>query len=132
MIIHHAGKNGQQRGSSAHEDLLDYSILLRPLPSDGERKDTRFSIEHTKLRDHIPELREKFDFSIWTDDDILKFSVKPSVAELSEQDAKVLEMKKKDISNIDIGKTLGIHPTTVGRTVTRLKSLLEGVDRTEA
>lgn len=28
LLIHHTGKNGQQRGTSMHEDLLDYSVLL--------------------------------------------------------------------------------------------------------
>lgn len=64
LLIHHTGKNGQQRGSSMHEDLLDYSILLSPLPSNNERQDTRFGIEHTKLRDHIPELHQKYECSI--------------------------------------------------------------------
>lgn len=132
LLIHHTGKNGQQRGSSAHEDLLDYSILLRPLSSNDELKDTRFSIEHTKLRDHIPELREKFDFSIWTEDDMLKFLAEPSAVELSKQDTEILSMKKKGLSNIKIGKALDIHPTTVGRTATRLKPLLEDANSTEA
>ena len=75
ILFHHTGKNGQQRGSSMHEDLLDYSILLSPLQSDANRQDTRFGIEHTKLRDHLPELRQKYECSIWTEDESREFEV---------------------------------------------------------
>jgi len=50
LFIHHAGKQGQQRGTSKREDLLDTSIALtRPpgyLPSDG----LRARVEFTKAR----------------------------------------------------------------------------------
>ena len=81
LIVHHAGKNGQQRGSSAHEDLLDYSILLSPMPSSPDRGDTRFSIEHTKLREFVPELHQKFACTFWTDEQsVLRHEIVPMEA----------------------------------------------------
>ena len=39
MFVHHAGKSGDQRGTSRREDLLDYSIRLAEVGSleDGGR-----------------------------------------------------------------------------------------------
>jgi putative DNA primase/helicase len=34
LIVHHAGKGGEQRGTSRREDVLDTSISLRPSSRD--------------------------------------------------------------------------------------------------
>lgn len=51
LIIHHAGKNGEQRGTSAREDILDTVIRLRR-PDDyvPEEDGARFVVELTKAR----------------------------------------------------------------------------------
>lgn len=122
LLIHHAGKNGQQRGSSAHEDLLDYSILLSPLPSDLDHQDTRFLVKHTKLRDYIPELKQDFEYSIYVKDDALQFEVKPAVFQISKRDEDILRLHNEGLTLEVIGKSLGINKSTVSR---RLKILLE-------
>lgn len=46
LIIHHSGKNGGQRGTSRHEDVLDTVLSLRRpdnyLPSQGARFEIRY------------------------------------------------------------------------------------------
>jgi hypothetical protein len=43
LLVHHTGKNGSsQRGTSIHEDLLDYSILLREDKSGKPKNGTSF------------------------------------------------------------------------------------------
>src|SRR5207302_1725194 len=50
LIIHHAGKDGQQRGTSRREDVLDTSISLRR-PSDYKATEgARFEIHIEKGR----------------------------------------------------------------------------------
>lgn len=50
MFVHHAGKSGNQRGTSSREDALDYVIKLEQ-PEDYEEEDgARFSIAFTKKR----------------------------------------------------------------------------------
>lgn len=115
LLIHHTGKNGQQRGSSMHEDLLDYSILLSPLPSSGDRNDTRFGIEHTKLRDHIPELRKKYECSIWTEGDTLQFEFLPSGFNPAQHEVEMIEMALSGLSMSAIAKQMGISKSTVSR-----------------
>lgn len=50
IMLHHVGKGGSQRGTSAREDNLDTSILLKP-PSDYSIKDgARFIVNFSKTR----------------------------------------------------------------------------------
>jgi putative DNA primase/helicase len=50
LIVHHAGKGGQQRGTSRREDVLDTVISLRR-PSDYSPKDgARFEVHLEKAR----------------------------------------------------------------------------------
>lgn len=115
LLIHHSGKSGTQRGSSAHEDLLDYSISLAPLASSTERVDTRFSIKHTKLRDFIPDLRHQFDFSIWSEDGKLKFESVAALQSIPKDTAEMLRLRGDGLSVEAIANTLGVHKSTVSR-----------------
>ncbi len=46
LIVHHAGKGGEQRGTSRREDVLDTSISLRRpndyVPTEGARFEVHF------------------------------------------------------------------------------------------
>ena len=53
IVIHHTGKNGQQRGSSKHEDALDFSISLKPVADNKHDGSLRFIFEWKKSR-HLP------------------------------------------------------------------------------
>jgi hypothetical protein len=57
LLIHHAGKGGGQRGTSAHEDLVDYSIEVSPMFLEDEPEATAFRVEHKKLRDQLAKVR---------------------------------------------------------------------------
>ncbi|MYM34047.1 AAA family ATPase [Duganella sp. FT94W] len=128
LLIHHAGKNGQQRGSSAHEDLLDYSILLTPLPNSADREDTRFSVQHTKLRDNLPELRKTFEYTIWVQDQALQFEVAPAGFQVSAHDAEWLSLHEDGMSYEEIGRKYGVNKSTVSRRLKRLREELDGND----
>jgi putative DNA primase/helicase len=57
ILVHHAGKNGDQRGASRREDLLDTSIMLRE-PKNDEftlRQGACFEISFTKTRGKRPQ-----------------------------------------------------------------------------
>jgi KaiC/GvpD/RAD55 family RecA-like ATPase len=121
LIIHHAGKNGSQRGSSAHEDLLDYVIQLSP-EDDSEK--TAFTLRYTKLRDHIPELKQEFLGSFWPEEkakrDSLGFEIAPKVANVNQRDVEMVAMRKEGKSIEQIGLHFGLHKSTISR---RLKAL---------
>ena len=128
LLIHHAGKNGQQRGSSAHEDLLDYSILLTSLPRSADREDTRFSVKHTKLRDNLPELHNVSEYSIWVEDEALHFEVAPAGFQVSAHDAELLILHEDGMSFEQIGHKFGVNKSTISR---RLKKLRIAADDAE-
>jgi hypothetical protein len=123
LLIHHTGKNGQQRGSSAHEDLLDYSILLSPLPPSNDREDTRFLVEHKKLRDHIPSLKQSFEYAIWTENDALHFSCHPQLENTSELMQEIVNKHLQGMNQVDIAAAIGKHKSTVSRMLAAFKRM---------
>jgi putative DNA primase/helicase len=120
LLIHHTGKNGQQRGSSAHEDLLDYSILLRPANREVDPGKTQFIIQHTKLRDHVPELRQDFLFVFGAGDgEAFTFGVTDAEEPLPELAKKILALYNGGIgmTQAEIAKKLEVHKSTVSRVI---------------
>jgi putative DNA primase/helicase len=118
LIIHHAGKGGEQRGTSRREDVLDTSISLRRpsdyVPTEG----ARFEVHLEKAR------------GVHGDD------AKPFEAKLEERDgAPVWAMREIDDVNLarvkalledglslrDIADETGIPKSTVGRLKKKLQ-----------
>lgn len=122
LLIHHAGKNGQQRGSSMHEDLLDYSILLNPLPPRNQRDETRFGIEHRKLRDHIPELRQNYECSIWSDDGAFDFEFVAAGSNQPEHEIQIIKLAEGCMSGADIAKQVNVSTATVSRVLKKWRA----------
>jgi hypothetical protein len=76
LIIHHAGKNGDQRGTSGKEDVLDTVIKLRR-PDDYMNEDgARFMVELTKARGLCGPEANPFEASIIQDNDALLWTAK--------------------------------------------------------
>jgi putative DNA primase/helicase len=50
VLLHHSGKGGDQRGTSAREDNLDVSIMLRHPPDYLEGDGARFIVDFKKAR----------------------------------------------------------------------------------
>ena len=50
IMIHHTGKNGAQRGTSAREDNIDVSISLEKVEDDPSFRGVTFGVEFTKSR----------------------------------------------------------------------------------
>jgi putative DNA primase/helicase len=66
LVIHHAGKNGQQRGTSRREDVLDTVITLRR-PKDYQAKQgARFEIHYSKARGIIGDEASPFEAQVIT------------------------------------------------------------------
>jgi archaellum biogenesis ATPase FlaH len=54
IIVHHANKEGKQRGSSRHEDAMDCVLALRK-PADYKNSDgCRFNLVFEKCRSYLP------------------------------------------------------------------------------
>jgi putative DNA primase/helicase len=53
LLVHHAGTNGQQRGTSRREDALDAVIALRRPEDCSPEQGARFEIHFEKLRNRV-------------------------------------------------------------------------------
>ena len=64
LFVHHAGKGGQQRGTSRREDVLDTVIALRK-PTDSKPADgARFEVHYEKARGLFGNAAKPFEASL--------------------------------------------------------------------
>ena len=85
LIVHHAGKSGDQRGTSAKEDIMDTVISLKRPKGYTMQEGARFEVHLTKARGVAGE------------------EVKPFEAQLIEEDT-ALSWKKRDIEEAELGQ----------------------------
>ncbi len=111
LFVHHAGKGGQQRGTSRREDVLDLVLELRHPHEYQSDQGARFEVHFTKAR-HL------------TGNDAQPFEAKllnGRWSHLSIEDAemkKVLELKAEGLSYRDIEEETGISKSKVQRMLT--------------
>lgn len=66
VLIHHCGRSGEQRGTTAREDHLDVSIKLSK-PADHDNQQAYFKVEFTKARSCYGDTVEPFTAKLGTD-----------------------------------------------------------------
>jgi hypothetical protein len=119
LIVHHAGKGGEQRGTSRREDVLDTSISLRRpsdyVPTEGARFEVHLEkargVHGEPAKPFEAKLEERGSTAVWTMRDI-------DVANL----ARVRALLEDGLSVRDIADETGIPKSTVQR----LKKKIEG------
>ena len=118
VVVHHAGKNGEQRGISNREDLLDTSISLRR-PSDySPAEGARFEVHVAKGRGLRGAPALPFEASLATEADKAVWTVRP-IEDV--ESARVEALLADGMSIRDIAEETGIARSTVHR----LKKKLE-------
>ena len=119
LLVHHTGKNGSsQRGTSIHEDLLDYSILLREDKSGKPKNGTSFLLEHTKLRELHPDIPKVCRYTFTTDlaTDVMDHRYEDGESDtVGEDDAAIVELLKEGLSGKEIAEQLGVSTSAVSR-----------------
>jgi len=108
IFIHHAGKGGQQRGTSRREDVLDTVISLR-MPQDHEPdQGARFEVHFEKNRgfygDDAKPFEAAFGAAGWVMRDIADVDM-----------ARVIALSEDEFSVRDIAKELDITASRVSR-----------------
>ena len=123
LQIHHAGKGGQQRGTSRREDVLDTVISLkRPrdyIQAEGARIEFHFEKSRAILGDEVKPFEARIESK--TDKEgleLLKWTWKS--LEDSTYDS-VCRLANEGLENWEISKELEIHKSTVSRYVQRGK-----------
>ncbi len=114
IVIHHTGKNGQQRGSSKHEDALDFSIALKPVPDSKQDGNLRFIFEWKKSR-HLPSDKTRpflvtyaktLSGYIWS---------RGQVEDANEKMVEAKRLQQEGMSRADIAANLSVNKSTVSR-----------------
>lgn len=115
IVIHHSGKAGKQRGSSKHEDALDWSINLladKQAPQDGA---LRFSLVWEKARHLASDQIAPIAVTMRQGEDGVLTWKHQQGTHKDPKIAKALKLHEQGKSNTEIAFELGVDRTTVGR-----------------
>ena len=112
LIVHHAGKGGQQRGTSRREDVLDTSISLKR-PSDyGASQGARFEVHLEKARGIHGEKANPFEAQLEIRDGATLWTTR----EIEDVDLERVKSLLDDGLKIrDIADETGLSKSKVGR-----------------
>jgi putative DNA primase/helicase len=122
LLVHHAGKGGQQRGTSRREDVLDMVLALRR-PADYRPKDgARFEIHIEKARGLFGPATDPFEVHLQTDaGNAPVWSWRPVCdAEFD----RAVELFADGVSASDAAEALGVSRATAYRL--RKRAMAEG------
>ena len=123
LLIHHAGKGGQQRGTSRREDVLDTVIALRKPGNYSPDSGTCFEVHFEKNRGLYGDNIKPFEAHLEThlsNDGVGTINWEYKSLDDSTYE-KVCRLSIDGLSNTEITQELGIHKSTVSRNVNRGK-----------
>ncbi len=132
LVVHHAGKNGEQRGVSNREDLLDTSISLRR-PSDySPAEGARFEVHVAKGRGLRGAPALPFEATLANQQEMTVWTVKP-IEDVER--TRVAALLADGLSIRDIAEETGIARSTVHRLKRKIERDAEtgvaGTDKVE-
>lgn len=120
LFVHHEGKNGQQRGSSRREDLLDVVISLSR-PSDyQESEGARFIVKFKKSRGLKGDDVKDIEAKLTTDTTGSQRWTWEEADDANE--VRILELLQLGMSNNEIATEIGCHRSTVHRARKRFEA----------
>lgn len=118
ILVHHAGKGGQQRGTSKKEDLLDVVIgLSRPKDYDPQQGAV-FVAEFTKARNLTGEDAESLEVSLAGDDERATWTCRTVEASTFDR---VVALANDGLTPGEIATELEINKSSVSRHQRRAK-----------
>jgi putative DNA primase/helicase len=128
LLIHHAGKGGQQRGTSRREDVLDTVIALRRpadyLPTHGARFNVHIEKARGALGDDVKAFEAKLEVvdggAVWTHRDLVD-------ADLD----RVIELAELGMSVRDIADETGLSKSTVHRLKKKAEAMGQSFPRSD-
>ena len=127
LLVHHAGTNGRQRGTSRREDALDTVIALRRPEDYSPEQGARFEVHFEKLRNRVDgdaaaPFEAKLD-AISADETAgvrwLDFDLRPPVLK------RAAELFQDGLSVREVAGTLRVSRTEAGRL--RLRAVADGL-----
>jgi putative DNA primase/helicase len=115
LLIHHAGKNNQQRGTSKREDQMDLILKLTKIEN---RKVSAFRVDFEKARSLPESLKGSFVIEMQDRDEKRQMIYKPASVDLV---AKIAFLISKGLSQTAIAEHLVMNQSTVSRKVREAK-----------
>lgn len=113
LFIHHSGKNGQQRGTSKREDLLDVVVALRRPPDYDPASGACFEVHFEKARHLSGEDVDPIEAQLTTDTKGLSTWTWRPVADSTLD--RVVDLANEGLSQSEIANELEINRSTVSR-----------------
>jgi len=123
LIVHHAGKGGQQRGTSRREDVLDTSISLRRPEDYTPAEGARFEVHFEKHRGFYGKDAEPFEAKLEVRDNVVIWTMR-DIEDVNL--ARVKTLLDDDLSVRDIADETGISKSTVQRLKKKIEAEREG------
>lgn len=120
LLVHHAGKSGDQRGTSAREDIMDTVISLRRPRQYSMAEGARFQVHLTKARGIVGDDAKPFEVHLKNEDNSLQWDVQ----ELD--DAELDQLKRllsEGFSIRDCAEEMGMSKSAIHRLKRRLEGL---------
>ena len=122
LVVHHAGRGGNARGTSKREDVLDTVIQLKHPEDYDPGEGARFEVHLTKARGVFGEDALPFEAKLELDDDgAARWVCTDLKSEDSEDVQKVLELSEAGKSTREIGKELSMSKSRVDRLLKKAK-----------
>ena len=119
LLVHHAGKGGNQRGTSKREDCLDTVICLKRPPDYRAEDGARFEVHLEKARGVIGEDAKSFEARLEVRDNAAVWTTR----EIEDRDLElVVELSNAGDSVRDIAEETGISKSKVSRLQKRAKA----------
>jgi len=127
LLVHHAGINGRQRGTSRREDALDTVIALRRPEDYSPEQGARFEVHFEKLRNRVDgddaiSFEAKLESFVAEDRDGVRWSAHDLRPPIFKQAA---ELFREGFTVREVAATLRISKTEAGRI--RLRASDEGL-----
>lgn len=118
LIIHHAAKGGQQRGTSRREDVLDTVISLKASHDYSAAEGIRFEVHFEKARGLQGASVEPFEASLKTEDGNIVW-IERDLVDVDAERARKLQCEGLSIR--DIAGRMNLSRSKVGRLLKRSK-----------
>lgn len=128
LLVHHAGKNGEQRGNSKKEDLLDIIIQLKRAGDYDPRAGAAFTWAVTKGRHLFGDDAAELDLVLTIDEGVARWTFKEAEASSAER---ILALADEGLTGPMIAEELGINRSTVWRALKKAGRLPAKAARSE-
>jgi len=123
IFLHHFGKGGEPRGSSAIEDNINFSIELKRPEGYQPPEGCKFIVEYSKSRRLYGDDVKPFTMQLVTEDSTVELQIVEDVQTNSE--TQILEMWRQGMKQKDIAKAVGKSESWVSQTINNFKKQLE-------